>query len=227
MMRAGKLAIRAMATVGLLGLAACSSSPPEPKVVEPYQPIHIPEYAQAEANGSIFQAQQGYVPLFEDQRPRRVGDVITIVLEEQVSATKNSSSQASRSSNMGLDLEGLPEALEQLAEYGFTVGSANDFAGSGGSSASNQFSGIITVQVTQVLTNGNLRVRGEKQLAINQGTEYIRFSGIVNPRSISGQNSVTSTAVAEARLEYLGDGYITEAQQMGWLQRFFNYIAPF
>ena len=208
-------------------LAGCSSSPPEPVVVEPYEPVVIPENAYGVPNGSIYQAQNGYIPLFEDQRPRRTGDIITIVLEEQVSATKNASSQSSRASNIGVDLEGLPDALEQLAEYGFSVGSANDFAGSGGSSASNQFSGVITVQVMQVLPNGNLRVRGEKQIAINQGTEYIRFSGVVNPRSISGQNSVLSTAVAEARLEYIGDGYINDAQKQGWLQRFFNYIAPF
>ncbi|CUA88590.1 flagellar basal body L-ring protein FlgH [Pseudidiomarina woesei] len=208
-------------------LAGCSSSPPEPVVVDPYEPVVIPENAYGVPNGSIYQAQNGYIPLFEDQRPRRTGDIITIILEEQVSATKNASSQSSRASNIGVDLEGLPDALEQLAEYGFSVGSANDFAGSGGSSASNQFSGVITVQVMQVLPNGNLRVRGEKQIAINQGTEYIRFSGVVNPRSINGQNSVLSTAVAEARLEYIGDGYINDAQKQGWLQRFFNYIAPF
>lgn len=213
-------------TFGLV-LAACSSSPPEPVVVTPYEPVMIPQQAHGVPNGSIYQAQNGYMPLFEDQRPRRAGDIITIVLEEQVSATKNASSQSSRASNIGVDLEGLPDALAQLAEYGFTVGSANDFAGSGGSSASNQFSGVITVQVMQVLPNGNLRVRGEKQIAINQGTEFIRFSGVVNPRSISGQNSVMSTAVAEARLEYIGDGYINQAQQQGWLQRFFNYVAPF
>lgn len=216
----------AVLTVGLV-LVGCSSSPPEPVVVEPYEPVVIPENAYGVPNGAIYQAQNGYIPLFEDQRPRRTGDIITIVLEEQVSATKNASSQSSRASNIGVDLEGLPDALEQLAEYGFSVGSANDFAGSGGSSASNQFSGVITVQVMQVLPNGNLRVRGEKQIAINQGTEYIRFSGVVNPRSINGQNSVLSTAVAEARLEYIGDGYINDAQKQGWLQRFFNYIAPF
>lgn len=214
--------------VGLLalGLAACSSVP-EPVVVEPYEEVSIPDLPQGEANGSIYQAQQGYVPLFEDQRPRRIGDILTVVLEEQVSATKSASSNASRTSNVGVDLEGLPDALEALAEYGFAVGSNNDFTGSGGSSANNRFSGTITVTVLQVLRNGNLRIRGEKQIAINQGTEVIRFSGIVNPRQINRSNTVMSTAVADARLEYMGDGYISDAQRMGWLQRFFNKIAPF
>ena len=81
--------------------------------------------------------------------------------------------------------------------------------------------------VNDVLTNGNLRVVGEKQIAINQGTEYIRFSGIVNPRTIDGDNQVLSTLVSDARIEYVGDGYINEAQQMGWLQRFFLNYFPF
>jgi flagellar L-ring protein precursor FlgH len=83
------------------------------------------------------------------------------------------------------------------------------------------------VSVLEVMANGNLRVRGEKQIAINQGTEFIRFSGVVNPRAITVQNTVPSTQVADARIEYVGDGYINEAQTMGWLQRFFLNISPF
>lgn len=79
----------------------------------------------------------------------------------------------------------------------------------------------------QLLANGNLRVVGEKQIAINQGTEYIRFSGVVNPRTINGNNTVNSMQVADARIEYVGDGYINEAQNMGWLQRFFLNVSPF
>jgi len=83
------------------------------------------------------------------------------------------------------------------------------------------------VTVLEVLTNGNLRVRGEKQILINQGTEFIRFSGVVDPLEISDTNTVPSTQVADARIEYVGDGYINEAQHMGWLQRFFLNISPF
>lgn len=81
--------------------------------------------------------------------------------------------------------------------------------------------------VDRLLANGNLHAVGEKQIAINQGTEFIRFSGVVNPRTITGTNTVSSNQVADARIEYVGDGYINEAQTMGWLQRFFMNISPF
>jgi len=215
-----------LAVLVTLIMAACSSAPPPVVVSEP-EPIVVPERAAAQPNGAIFQPAAGYAPLFEDRRPRQQGDIITIVLQEEVSATKRSESNASRSSNVGVNLENLPEVLDRLAEYGFDVGSESNFRGQGGSSASNTFSGTITVSVMEVLSNGNLRVRGEKQIAINQGSEYIRFSGVVNPRFISGQNTVISTQVADARIEYIGQGYISDAQRMGWLQRFFNKVAPF
>ena len=102
----------------------------------------------------------------------------------------------------------------------------NGIRSSGGSSAANTFNGTITVTVIEVLANGNLVVSGEKQMAINQGAEFIRFSGVVNPRTITGDNAVPSTQVADARIEYKGSGYINESQVMGWLQRFFLLLLP-
>lgn len=212
--------------VAALWLAACSGTPPPVVVSEPEQ-VMVPDMPPATANGSIFQAQRGYAPLFEDRRPRMSGDILTIVLQEQVSATKSSEATSSRSSNMGINLADLPDVLEALAEYGFNVGSESNFLGHGSARANNTFQGTITVSVMEVLPNGNLRVRGEKQIAINQGAEYIRFSGVVNPRTITGQNTVLSTQVADARIEYIGDGYIHDGQRMGWFQRYFNRFNPF
>ncbi|TKI08293.1 flagellar basal body L-ring protein FlgH [Martelella alba] len=185
-------------------------------------------------NGSIFQAVQpmnyGYQPLFEDRRPRNVGDILTITLQENVSASKSSSASADRKGSGTLSVPTAPTALNGLIGNGkvdLDTTGTNDFSGKGGASAQNTFTGTITVTVDQVLANGNLKVVGEKQIAINQGTEYIRFSGVVNPRTINGNNAVISTQVADARIEYVGKGYINEAQQMGWLQRFFLNIAPF
>ncbi|WP_250459716.1 flagellar basal body L-ring protein FlgH [Microbulbifer litoralis] len=178
-------------------------------------------------NGSIFQARGGYYPLFEDRRPRMAGDVLTVVFNEQVSASKSADSNAGRTGESSLTATTVPDGLESLADYGFELEGDNNFEGGGASQAQNTFTGTLTVTVLQVLGNGNLRVRGEKQILINQGTEFIRFSGVVDPREISGSNTVRSTQVADARIEYVGDGYINEAQTMGWLQRLFLNISPF
>lgn len=185
-------------------------------------------------NGSIFQTVQpmnyGYQPLFEDRRPRNIGDTLTIVLQENVSASKSSSANASRNGASKFGVATSPRYLEGLlgnARADMDISGDSTFGGKGGANANNTFNGTITVTVNQVLANGNLHVVGEKQIAINQGTEFIRFSGVVNPRTISGNNSVTSTQVADARIEYVGNGYINEAQTMGWLQRFFLNVSPF
>ncbi|CUU23664.1 Flagellar L-ring protein 2 [Duffyella gerundensis] len=184
-------------------------------------------------NGSIFQGvmpmNYGYQPLFEDRRPRNIGDTLTITLQENVSASKSSSANASRDGKSTFGLTAVPSALDGLLggnKTNLEGSGTTDFGGKGGATANNTFTGTITVTVIQVLPNGNLKVVGEKQIAINQGTEFIRFSGIVNPRTISGSNTVVSTQVADARIEYVGNGYINEAQTMGWLQRFFLNISP-
>ena len=81
--------------------------------------------------------------------------------------------------------------------------------------------------VTDVLANGNLEISGEKQMLINQGNEYIRFSGVVTPTTISSTSTVLSTQVADARIEYSARGFINEGETMGWLQRIFLSVAPF
>ncbi|MDI5987312.1 flagellar basal body L-ring protein FlgH [Halomonas sp. M4R5S39] len=212
--------------LAVLALGGCAQVP-RASVVGEQEKIAIAAPPPRLANGSIYQAHRGAQPLFEDRRPRMVGDILTIVLDEQVSASKNSQSSMNRNGSASLDLAQLPDALERLAEIDFDLSGTSDFNGGGGSEANNSFTGTITVSVLEVMHNGNLRVRGEKQIAINQGAEFIRFSGVVNPRTITGQNTVPSTSVADARIEYVGNGYINEAQHLGWMQRFFLNISPF
>jgi len=224
---ASACASRLLVAVLALLSAGCGSAV---RVVghEPWPTVNEPVTVATPANtGAIYQQQRGVMPLFEDLRPRRVGDILTIVVDEQVSASKNASSNAVRTASGALAFEQLPDALENLAKYGFDLSADQAFNGGGGSRANNTFTGTITVSVQEVLGNGNLRVAGEKQIAINRGTEYIRFSGVVNPRTIGGRNTVPSTQVADARIQYVGDGYISEAQRMGWLQRFFLNVAPY
>ncbi len=219
--------------IGMLALNGCAYIPHTP-LIEGKTTAEPVAAMPAVNNGSVFQSGQamnyGYQPMFEDRRPRNVGDILTIVLQENVSASKSSSANASRGGSDSLAFDATPKFLSGLFGSDRTntsISAKNDFTGKGGAAAKNTFSGTLTVTVNQVLENGNLRVVGEKQIEINQGTEFIRFSGVVNPRTISGSNTVSSTQVADARIEYVGNGYINEAQQMGWLQRLFLNLSPF
>ncbi len=217
----------------MLMLSGCAYLPRKPLIEgsTTAAPMAMPPVIH---NDAIFQPGQtmnyGYQPMFEDRRPRNVGDILTIVLQENVSASKSSSASSSRDGSDSLAFDATPRFLAGLFgsdRANTSITGKNDFAGKGGAAARNTFSGTLTVTVKQVLENGNLRVVGEKQIEINQGTEFIRFSGVVNPRTISGSNTVSSTQVADARIEYVGNGYINEAQQMGWLQRLFLNLSPF
>lgn len=208
-------------------LAGCLHTTPPTSVHQPMSARPEPRPAAVVANGAIYQS--GYVrPLFEDRRARWVGDTLTIQIAEKTQAQKKSSSAAERSQSTKAEVPtvtGLPFKLAQ--GISLNGSSDNKFSGKGDSAANNDFTGTITVTVVEVLPNGNLLVSGEKQVAINQGDEYIRFSGVVNPIHITGTNSVVSTQVADARIEYKASGYIDEAQVMGWLARFFLSALPF
>jgi len=221
------------ALLGLLLLSGCATTPP----TNVHQPMSVrpqPMPAVADGNGSIYrpamyaQSNSRYMPLFEDRRARNVGDTLQIRIEETLTASKSSNSSVSRkgSSTFSVPLvSGLPGKSFQGAGLG--ASSANDFEGKGDSDANNKFTGTIAVTVVEVLPNGNLVVSGEKQLGINQGSEFIRFSGVVNPSNILSGNVVSSTQVANAQIEYRGNGQIDSAQVMGWLSRFFMTFLPF
>jgi len=211
--------------------AGCAQIPREPLVHQPMT-ARAESYAAAPARrptGAIFREGPGANALFEDRRPRNVGDILTVVISERVNASKNSGANASRNgSTVGTFAGGIPKLLGSLLDGQDTkLSGDNVLKATGGANANNTFNGVITVTVTDVMPNGNLLVSGEKQMGINQGTEFIRFSGVVNPRTVSGTNTVPSTLVADARIEYTAKGYIDEAQHMGWMQRFFLNVMPF
>lgn len=226
----GLLARVLLALVATVLAAGCAQLPREPLV-------HQPMTARAEsyaaltprrAPGAIFQDGPGANALFEDRRPRNIGDILTIVISEKVNATKTSGANASRVGSTTSVFAAIPKLIGGLLDGQDTkLSGTNSLTAKGGANANNTFNGVITVTVTDVMPNGNLLVSGEKQMGINQGTEYIRFSGVVNPRTVSGNNTVPSTLVADARIEYSAKGYIDEAQTMGWMQRIFLNVMPF
>lgn len=188
-----------------------ATPPPEPPV-------------QTQADGSIYHDMQN-MELFADARAHRAGDILTINLVESTQASKKSETSTSKTDKTSI---GAPQILgHTLSITGGTpantsANSANSFDGNGSSTQSNQLSGQLTVTVAQRLSNGNLLVRGEKWLTINQGQELVRISGIVRAQDIGQDNSVDSTRVADARIAYTGRGTLADANTQGWLARFFN-----
>lgn len=212
------------------GCASISSMSRQPLVHQPMTARSDPaaRALPGPANGSIYRMGNAQA-LFEDRRPRNIGDILTIVVSENINASKNSAADASRSAGANASLALVPKLISSLvsSDLDAEASGKNSISAKGGANSKNTFNGVITVTVIEVLSNGNLLVSGEKQMLINQGTEFIRFSGVVNPATVSGNNTVVSSQVADARIEYSAKGYIDEAQTMGWLQRFFLNVLPF
>ena len=224
--------LRLLALFAAAVLGGCALVPPEPIVTGPLtaEPP-APYVVQAvEPNGSIYQPTvYGNYPLFEDRRPRNIGDIVTIIIQEKTNAQKRVATSTERTSDASLGWGAVPSILpgNVSPDQEFTVGGGNTMEGEGSTRADNLFTGTLTTTVVGVLPNGNLQIAGDKQIAINRGSEYLRFSGVVDPRSITGNNTVASTQVADAKIEFRSKGVMDEVQTMGWLQRFFLNISPF
>ncbi|MDP5240626.1 flagellar basal body L-ring protein FlgH [Uliginosibacterium sp. 31-16] len=208
-------------------LSACSFLQQTTNVHQPMTARPVPPAQAVEATGSIFSASSR--SLFEDRRARYIGDTLTINLVEKNQASKSSNASANRASSVEMAAPVITGVMgKNLAtNMSATAGADQTFAGKGGAAANNAFTGTVTVTVIEVYPNGNLLVSGEKQVAINQGQEFIRFSGVVNPTYVTSSNTVQSTQVADARVEYKASGYMDEAQTMGWMQRIFMNVLPF
>ena len=180
--------------------------------------------APSEGNGSIYQA--GYdTPLFENAVAHRIGDVLTITLEEQTNASKSAVTTTKKTNTASLSTPSLLGGAVTLKGRNLldtSLNNATTFDGEGDSSQSNQLTGNISVTVTRRLVNGNLLVRGQKWITINQGREYVRIQGIVRPVDIGPDNTVPSYRVANATIEYGSQGTLNDANAKSWLARFFD-----
>ncbi|QIZ76784.1 flagellar basal body L-ring protein FlgH [Ferrimonas lipolytica] len=209
----------------LLLLGGCASHFPEPEP-EPDQPQWAPpklNYSQVQPeHGSAYRS-DFMLNLFTDRSAYRVGDILTVALDEQTQASKKADTSTSKLSNLQTGFSanttlgsGLDDSLTGTGSVG------NDFSGTGSSSQQNKLSGSITVTVAEVLPNGVLLIRGEKWLRLNQGDEYLRILGLVRPDDIDNDNTLSSQRIADARIIYGGKGAIADSNRMGWAQRYFQ-----
>lgn len=216
----------------LLALAAgllcggCSTLFPRVEVADTTPQRPAPIVQPLVSNGSIYQA-ASYRPLFEDYRARLVGDTITVVIVEKVSASQSSTSSVDKSGKLSAGVTALPGVSPKaFARANAEASGSNSFGGKGATQSSNDFSGTITAVVREVLPNGHLLISGEKQIGVNHNVDVLRFSGQVDPRTIQSGNNVASAQVANVRLEQRGRGAQAEAQAMGWLGRVFLTVLP-
>jgi len=209
-----------------LAATACSTVPPT-NVHQPMSARPEIRHVPPQANGAIYQVANSR-PLFEDRRARFVGDTITVKITENTRASKSASNKLDRSGNQTASigaLAGLP--VTGLTGLSIEGSSNTSFNGKGEAANNASFNGSITVTVIDVLPNGNLLVSGEKQISIGAENEFVRVSGIVNPSFVDFSNSVESSKIADARIEYKSSGQLADSQTMGWLARFFLSVLPF
>ncbi|AWL00948.1 flagellar basal body L-ring protein FlgH [Stutzerimonas stutzeri] len=211
-----------------LALVGCVA--PAPKPNDPYYAPVLPRtpLPAAQNNGAIYQA--GFeTNLYDDRKAHRVGDIITITLNERTQASKNATSKLSKDSSANIGLGSLFGGAVSMANpltgnsmnLGAEYEASRDTSGSGQAGQSNSLSGSITVTVSEVLPNGILAVRGEKWMTLNTGDELVRIAGLVRADDISTDNTVPSTRIADARITYSGTGAFADVSQPGWLDRFF------
>jgi flagellar L-ring protein FlgH len=206
-------------------ISACAVTPSS-IVKQPTTTTPVAQVAPA-PNGAIYNV-ASYKPLFEDRRARFVGDILTINIVENTSARKANSSAQSKDGSVSASAAvptGLPFRLNK-EPISIGADSSINFDDSADENASNNFTGNITVTVTEVLANGNLSVSGEKQIALDKGTEFVRFSGVINPDDIVLGNFVSSLKVADARIEYRTNSKLDTAQVASILTRFFLSFIP-
>jgi flagellar L-ring protein precursor FlgH len=221
-LRRGALAIAF--TIALAIAGGCSTMP-EPdeswSPPPPAQPVTAPA-----TDGAIYQA-GGEVRLFEDLKASRVGDILTVRLVEQTAASKNANTSTSKSTSASIEnpvIFGRPVTSNGVPILEGSLGSDKAFDGAGSSSQSNSLRGDITVTVVERYPNGNLAIRGEKWVTLNQGKEFIRLSGIVRPYDIEPDNSLLSSKVADAQITYSSKGVMAAANRMGLVSRFFHSV---
>jgi flagellar L-ring protein precursor FlgH len=211
----------------LLLLGGCATI--EATRVLPNDPDFAPILPEVEdeamvATGSLFKA--NYINnMYSDSKAHRVGDIISVILSEKTKANKNAKTELKKANSTTLDpmigLGGNPINLGgESIQFGMSQDS--DFKGESKGDQGNSLTGNISVHVLKVLSNGNLMIRGEKWMTLNNGDEYIRLTGVIRSKDIGANNIIYSSKIANARIQYAGTGAFADVNEQGWLSQFFN-----
>lgn len=220
--KARQLAALTVIAIIVLTSSACAITPtaqPDFKPAEP--PVNI---VNERPDGAIYQVSSNRF-FFEDIRARRVGDVINVILDERTDATKTATTSANKGTTIGLPsptIFGGKVTVKGREILSNDIAASSQFAGTADSSQSNRLNGSVAVIVDQVLSNGNLLIRGQKRLTLNQGSEVVQVSGLIRPVDITPQNTILSNQIADASITYGGSGLLADSNRAGWMTRVFT-----
>lgn len=209
-------------------LMACTTQSviTQPTTARP-QPVSVAQMN----NGAIYQPGSAKL-LFEEPIARYVGDTLIVTIEETLATANKSNSSSSRTSSYSMANTGggtiphIPGVLEEFLSATPSGTGSNKSTGAGETSNTNTFKGSLAVTVIEQLPNGNLLIGGEKRVNVNGEINNLRLTGVLNPRDIKAGNTVSSTRIADARIEQVGEGVIADANVAAWMMRFFLSVLP-
>jgi len=219
----------------VLLLSSCSTPKPPPLAIrEPLEEIQSTESEKNET-GSLWRDSNH--SMFSDRKAIVVGDIVTVIISEKASATKEATSSTSRKSNMsasipnffGLENDKIwanshdPIDIKNLVNASFS----NGFDGTGSTIRKEDLTAFLTTQVIGRYPNGQLKIRGGKEVMVNNEVQIIYLTGIVRPVDITAANTVNSAKILNARISYTGKGAISDTQEPGWAMRMLDYVWPF
>jgi flagellar L-ring protein precursor FlgH len=206
------------------------------------QPVAQPAVG---SDGSLWHAGSSLNGMFIDTKARNVGDIVTVKIEESAKATNRASTETERTSSLEAGIEKLfgLEDWWQNDVLGSVKGSwpeidpfgnpsikgnlKSEFEGDGETSRSGSLDAFITCRVIEVISNGNLKIVGTREVMVNYENQMIILSGVIRPRDIAEDNVILSTFVSDAKIAYSGSGIVNDRQRPGWLANLMNTVWPF
>ncbi|MGH7181835.1 MAG: flagellar basal body L-ring protein FlgH, partial [Nitrospiraceae bacterium] len=198
--------------------------------------LMVPSLPPPKTLGSLWQEENGRAYLYEDMRAMRVGDILTINIVENHKGSKSADTSAERDSTIQnslggsaigyVGIPGLRLGGEARRGIGIDASASNKFGGKGATNRAGTLTGTISVVVTEVLPNGDLRIEGRREVTVNSEKQLMTIAGIVRRVDVNTKNTVLSSAIADAKIEYSGLGVLDDVQRPGWLVRILDWISP-
>ncbi|MCL1980706.1 MAG: flagellar basal body L-ring protein FlgH [Proteobacteria bacterium] len=216
----------------LAALTGCGSRSQE--VTAAHEPLEEPVVAnpRPQSPGTLWNGDEG--SWLADVKARRVGDIITVTIREQATASKQATTDTSRGSGISAGIStffGLEQNVQDSTNINpssmIGSNSSDSFSGKGQTTRSENLTATLTTQVVEVYPNGNLKIRGGKSVAVNNENQIIYLTGIVRPFDVTSDNTVDSGSILNAQITYTGKGIVSDKQKPGWLMRIFDSTWPF